>query len=126
LLRAGRFAELDITHLADEIEDVGKSEQCELARRMAVLLAHLLKWQRQPERRGASWDMTIHNQRKGVARRIKRTPSLASSLTDPEWIADAWGDAVTEFTKDTGLANAPAECPWQRADVLTEGWMPPS
>ena len=38
LLRAGRFAELDIEHLADEIEDVGKSEKRELASRMAVLL----------------------------------------------------------------------------------------
>ena len=27
LLRAGRFAELDIEHLADEIEDVGKSDK---------------------------------------------------------------------------------------------------
>lgn len=26
LLRAGRFSELDIEHLAEEIEDVGKSE----------------------------------------------------------------------------------------------------
>ena len=44
LLRAGRFDELDIEHVADEIEDVGKSEKRELANRMAVLLAHLLKW----------------------------------------------------------------------------------
>ena len=35
LLRAGRFAELDIEHLADELEDVGKSEKRELANRMA-------------------------------------------------------------------------------------------
>ncbi|MBV9287060.1 MAG: DUF29 domain-containing protein, partial [Hyphomicrobiales bacterium] len=38
LLRAGRFSKLDIEHLADEIEDVGKSEKRELASRMAVLL----------------------------------------------------------------------------------------
>ena len=40
-LRAGRFDLLDIEHLAEEIEDVGRSEQRELASRMAVLLAHL-------------------------------------------------------------------------------------
>jgi hypothetical protein len=51
LLRARRFAELDIEHLADEIEDVGKSEKRDLASRMAVLLAHLLKWKSQPESR---------------------------------------------------------------------------
>ena len=63
LLRAGRFEMLDIEHIAGEIEDVGKSEQRELASRMAVLLAHLLKWQYQPERRGASWEKTIKAQR---------------------------------------------------------------
>ncbi len=39
LLRAGRFDLLDLEHLAEEIEDVGRSEQRELANRMAVLLA---------------------------------------------------------------------------------------
>jgi len=58
-IRAGRFDLLDLEHIAEEIEDVGKSEQRELASRMAVLLAHLLKWQYQPARRGSSWDKTI-------------------------------------------------------------------
>ncbi len=52
LLRAGRLDRLDIEHIADKIEDVGTSEQRELANRMADLLAHLPKWQFQPERRG--------------------------------------------------------------------------
>lgn len=54
-IRAGRFDMLDLEHLADEIEDVGKSERRELRNRMAVLLTHLLKWKFQPERRGSSW-----------------------------------------------------------------------
>ena len=36
LIRAGRFDLLDREHIAEEIEDVGKSEQRELATRMAV------------------------------------------------------------------------------------------
>ena len=54
-IRAGRFDLLDLENIAEEIEDVGKSEQRELESRMAVLLAHLLKWEFQPERRGVSW-----------------------------------------------------------------------
>jgi hypothetical protein len=54
-LRAGDFSALDIEHNADEVEDVGKSEQRELETRLALLLCHLLKWQFQPQRRGASW-----------------------------------------------------------------------
>ncbi len=67
LLRAGRFAELDIEHLADEIEDVGKSEKRELVSRMAVLLAHLIKWSRQPESRTKGWRATISHQRNTVS-----------------------------------------------------------
>jgi hypothetical protein len=41
LLRAGRFDALDIEHLADEIENVGKAERKKFSSRMAVLLAYL-------------------------------------------------------------------------------------
>jgi hypothetical protein len=37
LLRAGLFSQLDIQHIAEEIEDVGKSEKRELASRMAYV-----------------------------------------------------------------------------------------
>jgi hypothetical protein len=125
LLRAGRFAELDIEHLADEIEDVGRSEKRELASRMALLLAHLLKWQLQPERRGRSWDNTIRAQRKGITLHLKEVPSLKPLLTDPDWVTRMWGDATVLFAKETGLENYPEDCPWPVANVLTDGWLPP-
>ncbi len=59
LLRAGKLSQLDIEHIADEVEDVGKSEQRELAGRMAILLAHLLKWQFQSSARSVNWRVTI-------------------------------------------------------------------
>jgi len=76
LLHEGRFEQLDIEHIAEEIEDVGKSEQRGLANGMAVLLSHLIKWQRQAERRGASWEVSLRNQRRGISRRLEETPSL--------------------------------------------------
>ena len=66
LLRSGKLSVLDIEHIAEEIEDVGKSEQRELASRMAVLLAHLLKWQYQPERQSGSWQRAIKEQRRAI------------------------------------------------------------
>ncbi len=124
-LRAGRFDLLDIDHLADEIEDVGKSEQRELVSRMAVLLAHLLKWQFQPERRSASWRATIREQRKAVKRRLERTPSLARALTDPDWLEDAWLDARSQAAHETGISfdQFPDSLPWPIESVLyLEGW----
>ena len=45
LLREGRFAELDIEHLAEELEDMGKSDRRSLENRCIILIAHLLKWE---------------------------------------------------------------------------------
>jgi hypothetical protein len=124
LIRAGRFDLLDLEHIAEEIEDVGKSEQRELANRMAVLLAHLLKWQYQPNRQGNSWARTIKEQRKGVLKRIKETPSLATKMSDDEWLDGVWADAVAQATHETGIDTLPEACPWDMADMLREGWLP--
>lgn len=125
LLRAGRFDQLDIEHIAEEIEDVGKSEQRELATRMALLLAHLLKWQYQPERQGASWHRTISEQRKGIKKRLAKSPGLQPVLTDADWRAEIWADAVALAASDTGLAEFPDDCPWSwQEEVLAEAWLP--
>jgi vacuolar-type H+-ATPase subunit C/Vma6 len=44
LLREGKLSEIDVEHIAEEIESMGKSEKRELLSRLAVLMAHLLKW----------------------------------------------------------------------------------
>lgn len=124
LIRAKRFDLLDIEHIADEIEDVGKSEQRELASRMAVLLAHLLKWQYQPERQGSSWARTIKEQRRSVLRRLEKTPSLKGQLADLSWWADVWSDAVAQAASETGLSDFPEACPWLEAEILSEPWLP--
>lgn len=124
LLRAGRFDLLDIAHLAEEIEDVGKSEQRELASRMAVLLAHLLKWAYQPERRGSSWQRTIRAQRHAIALRLKRTPSLKSMLREADWWDEIWADAIAAAVTETGLDSFPEDCPWSSGEMLTPDWFP--
>ena len=126
LIRARRFDQLDLEHLAEEIEDVGKSEQRELASRMSVLLMHLLKWQFQPQKRSISWTLTIKEQRRLSVRRIAKTPSLSPMLVDPEWIDDIWVDAKALAEKETGIdqGTLPEFCPWAMADVLAEGWLP--
>ncbi len=124
LIRDRKFALLDLEHIAEEIEDVGKSEQRELANRMAVLLAHLLKWQFQPERQGNSWARTIKEQRNGVLNRLDETPSLKAKLADLKWRNGVWSDAVAQASDETGLDCFPESCPWKMADVLTPGWLP--
>ena len=126
LIRAGHFDQLDLAHIAEEIEDVGKSEQRELASRMAVLLAHILKWKFQPQKRSVSWTLTIKEQRRLLVRRVQKTPSLGPMLVDPEWIDEIWVDAKALAEKETGLdiGTYPEICPWAMAQVLAEDWLP--
>jgi hypothetical protein len=124
LLREGQFAQLDIAHLAEEIEDVCKSEQRELAARMALLIGHLLEWERQPGRRGASREITIRNQRRSIERRLEETPSLRPRLNDPAWWAGVWDDATAQAASETGLADFPEACPWSADEVLDQDWKP--
>ena len=126
LLREGRFSQLDIEHLADEIEDVGKSEKRELANRMIVLLAHLLKWRHQPQRRGRSWELTINHQRKRIALALKETPSLRAAMRDPDWQEAVWLDTTALAARQTRLAHSRfgASCPWTVEQVLEPGWWP--
>jgi len=124
LIRSGQFDKLDIDHIADEIEGVGRSEKRELASRMAVLLAHLLKFHAQPTHRGPSWDRTIREQRKQVLRKLEETPSLAPLLQEDRWVDGVWGDAVTQAISETGLSAFPDTIPWAMNVVLGENWLP--
>jgi type I site-specific restriction endonuclease len=124
-LRVGALDRLDLEHLAEEIEDVGKSEQRELANRLSLLLAHLLKWQFQPERRGSSWHRTIREQRRAIKARLDRTPSLEAMLRDATWLDEIWADAVADAVGETGLSAFPGNCPWRLTDVLEVDWLPP-
>lgn len=127
LLRRREWHGLDIDHLSEEIESMGKQLQVELTNRLAVLLAHLYKWQAQPGERpmhGRSWRLTIAEQRRQVERLLRKNPSLASYRD--EAMSDAWGDARLIVARETGLDESaiPAESPfdWQR--VSAREWMP--
>lgn len=126
LIRAGQFDQLDLAHIAEEIEDVGKSEQRELASRMAVLLAHLLKWQFQPSKRSNSWNFTIRTQRKEVLYLLDEAPSLKTKFTEDAWLSMVWDKSVGIAESESGLELDvfPTTCPWLMADVLQENWLP--
>jgi hypothetical protein len=124
LLRAGEFSAIDASHIAEEIEDVGKSEQRELASRMAVLLAHLLKWQFQPGRRGTSWERTVKAQRKEIAYSLEESPSLKTKLADLAWLDVVWSRALAIATSETGLDLFPEDLPWSVEQVLDSTFYP--
>ena len=124
LLRSGRFNELDIEHIADEVEDVGKSERRELFSRMSQLISHLLKWKYQPERRGRSWRNSIRFQRSAISKHLKDMPSLNPLLRDPEWSQVIWGDAVQKAFDETGIDDLPLVFVWTIDQIMDDSFLP--
>lgn len=124
LLRAGNLSAADITNIAEEIESMGRSERDQLTNRLGVLLAHLLKWRYQPERRGKSWRSTIREQRRRSARLMSKNPSLRPQIGDI--LAEAYGDAVLIADRETDLAEGtfPTECPWSFDQMMDDMFWP--
>ena len=124
LLRAGRLADADIAHIAEEIESIGKSEKRELVSRLAALLLHLLKWRFQAARRSRSWQNSIEVQRIRLETHLRDNPSLKSMLE--EAVADAYRVARLEAENETGIDRAafPATCPWSFEQMMTDGYWP--
>lgn len=126
LIRARRFDLLDIENIAEEILDVGKSEQREIASRMTVLLAHLLKWKFQPQFQGKSWRATIKTQRQAIADHLDDVPSLRQKLRDEKWLHGVYRDARLSASRETKIDfdDFPETCPWGIEEILQEGWLP--
>ena len=124
LLRAGRLSEADIEHIAAEIESIGKTEKRELVSRLNVLLLHLLKWQFQPRRRGASREASIANNRDQLEVHLDDNPSLKSVL--PAALMQAYRYALRDAESETGLAKAtfPESCPWTFEQMMNPDFWP--
>ncbi len=116
-LKAGKFAEIDLANLIEEIESMGKSEKRELKSRLIVLLIHLLKWQYQPEKRSESWRSTITEQRICIELLLEDSPSLQPLLI--EIFADCYEKARLKASEETGikLNFFPKESPFTLEDV---------
>jgi len=128
ILRRNCFAQADIDHVAEEIEDMGKRDQHETASRMTTLLMHLLKWQHQPRLRytesgSSSWLSTIAEQRQHLKRMFRQSPSLRRYAR--EILAEIYPDATTRAA-ETGLTKAtfPAECPYGFEEIVSPEFLP--
>ncbi|MEA3639382.1 MAG: DUF29 domain-containing protein [Lamprobacter sp.] len=124
LLRSGQYAALDIDHLAEELESMGARERRELTNRLKVLLAHLLKWQHQPERRSPSWRATIKEQRLSIGDLLDDNPSLKPTLE--QQIAKAYRLGRLLAVKETNLEESqfPVDCPYSRVQVTDLAFYP--
>jgi hypothetical protein len=124
-LRAKDWAALDLEHLAEEIDSLGKSDRRALVSHLDRLLLHLLKWRYDPARdprRG--WQLSIRHARREIAELLADNRSLHGYPA--ERLADAYRHARGDAAIDTGLplATFPEACPWKPTQVLDEDFWP--
>jgi hypothetical protein len=122
LLRERRFEEVDLENLAEEVADLGTSQQHAVVSQMRRMFTHLIKRKIQPERDGASWRGSIVNARAEILHFIDDSPSLRRHLIGAR--DRMWRRAITDALDETGLTSRakrfglPEDCPFTPEDIL--------
>ena len=124
LARRGSVNALDLAHIAEELEGMVRAEHRALASQMERLMAHLLKWQYQPGRRGTSWRRSIRDSRTQIERLLADSPSLAGEL--PRLLEAEWPRAIRWASDETGISRRafPADCLWTEAELRDLDFLP--
>jgi Domain of unknown function DUF29 len=124
LLRDGRLSEIDASHIAEEIESLGKSDCRALRQQVKLLLAHLLKWRHQPERRDASWATIISDTRFELQGIADDSPSLAAQI--PALVALIYPKAAKEAAGEMGIdvGALPVTCTFTYEQIRDNDFMP--
>ncbi|WP_017654420.1 DUF29 domain-containing protein [Fortiea contorta] len=123
-LKEGRFSEVDLENLIEEIECMGRSEKHALVSNLVVLLMHLLKYKYQPENRSNSWKATIREHRRRLTISFKDSPSLKPYFL--EVLTQSYQDARKQASDETGLSldTFPLESPFTADECLDEDFLP--
>ena len=124
LLRARRTEGLDWENLAEETLSMAGRDRRELKNRLRIVLLHLVKWQAQPAKRGASWRKSLRTQRRHIADLLQQSPSLRREV--PALVLEAYPDAIEDAVDDTGLPpdRFPVDCPYTPDEALAETFLP--
>lgn len=124
LLKQGRFSEADMDSIIEELEEMGGNNESQLINRLGVLIAHLMKWQFQPDLQGNSWSSTIKEQRHKIKRLIRKNPSLKPKIA--EAIEEGFSDSKIIIEKDASLIlnMLPTECPYNFEQLMDDSFYP--
>ncbi|WP_257292791.1 DUF29 domain-containing protein [Endozoicomonas sp. ONNA1] len=132
LIREGKFNELDLENLIEEVDGLGGRHYDALEGALKQLLLHLLKWQMQSQKDDLhemnawyrSWTVTIDTQRLDAEEVLEKNPGLQSKID--EILATAYQNARKRAAKAMGckINDFPTECPWSFEQIMTEDWLP--
>ncbi len=124
LLREGRFGELDLANLIEEIEAMARSDKKAVKNNLVVLLTHLLKHQFQPTQRSSGWHGSIVEHRQRLQDDFEESPSLRPHAAAV--FARAYTDARERASAETGLPlrTFPTSTPYTLDQTLDPNFLP--
>jgi hypothetical protein len=119
LIGRGRLEEIDYPNLAEYLADMARRDRREVESRLTILLAHVLKWEHQPQKRSGGWKGTIIEQRQELEGLVSKgvLHNHAEAV-----LVDMYHKAVERAAAETGLAQGtfPVECPYSLDQLLSE------
>jgi hypothetical protein len=124
LLREGHVDLVDIEHIAETLEEMGKKDLREILSRMRVLNSQLLEWIYQKDRRGNSWNYTITEQRIQIKEEFEDSKTLENHAKDN--FNKSYSKARELASRETGLVltTFPEDPPYTFEEALDEGFLP--
>jgi hypothetical protein len=124
LFRERRFDELDYASLFEYLSDMARRDRREVESRLKLLIAHLLKWTCQPEKRSGSWRATIEDQREELVALLESGTLRRHAAT---MLAKVYSRDMRRVMAETDLSatSFPKECPYtleqlESEDLLTK------
>jgi hypothetical protein len=123
--RDNRF---DREHVAEEIEDLGKSERDAVEKQIVRILEHFLKLAYSPaDRPRYGWMRSVAGARGDLKRKL--SPTLRRHAEEAfaslyEEAREQAALALREYGEDEAAAALPAVCPYAFAQVLEKAWYP--
>jgi hypothetical protein len=119
LIRRGQLDAVELGTLAEYLTDMARRDRREVYSRLVVLLAHLLKWDYQPNRRSGSGQGTILEQQREL-RQLLESGTLRNHAAAV--FAAAYADARKQAAAESGVVRGvfPEVCPWDLDNALTD------
>jgi hypothetical protein len=117
-LRTKDLTALDLEHLAEEIDSLGKRDRRSVDSYLEGIAKHVLKWTYQPTHRTPGWRHTVRRNQGILEEILLDSPSLGQ--VSPERLARLYRRARQGASEDTELPlrTLPATCPWTVEDLL--------
>ncbi len=94
------------------IDALARAEKRALRSQLTRLMAHIIKWKSQPDKRSRSWRATINNARREIEEIQEDTPSLNRTVIELLW-EKAFKGATEDAEGEMGQPSSVSKLSWK-------------